>query len=159
MAALLVVFALTTSGLLISFNNRLDRQLEQQNELQSIIDEQDVNIQSLQDTLTQSILDSENTAQIEGLIARIESQQIVLDNQEEVLKELRGLLSSTDDDGTIVVFTPYTVQKGDHLADICSDFGLDYQANIRIIKAINGIADVNMIYVGQTIILPIPQSR
>lgn len=159
MAALLVVFALTTAGLLISFNNRLDRQLEQQNELQSIIDEQDVNIQTLQDTLTQSILDSENTAQIEGLIARIESQQIVLDNQEEVLKELRGLLSGTDDDATIVVFTPYTVQKGDHLADICSDFGLDYQANIRIIKAINGIANVNMIYVGQTIILPIPQSR
>ena len=159
MAALLAVFSITAAGLFLALDNRIERQLEQQNGLQNIIYEQAASIKMLQDTLTQSILDSDNTTQIEGLIEQIESQQIVLDNPEKVLSDLKGILEKTENDASFVVFAAYTVQRGDCLADICSDFDLDYQANIRIIKAMNGIENVNAIYVGQTIILPVLQSK
>jgi LysM repeat protein len=32
--------------------------------------------------------------------------------------------------------------------------GIDYQANVNIIKAVNGISDPSRIYIGQKILLP-----
>lgn len=156
---LLGIFAVAVSALFVSFNDRLEEQLQHQESLESIISQQDADLQVLRDTLSEDILDSDNSAAIEDLIKRIESQQIVLDNQAEVLTELRVLLEETDDNASTIVFTSYTVQRGDCLEDICTSFGLDYQANIKIIKALNGIEDVNSIYVGQMIILPIPQAQ
>lgn len=81
---------------------------------------------------------------------------MALDEQEEALAQLRELLPvAQSDDASVVVFASYTIQNGDSLSRICEKFGLDYQANIGIIKAINGIKDVNLIYVGQSIILPL----
>lgn len=155
MLAILAVFVVAASALFVSLNNRLEKQHLQQEELQNIVNEQETSIHALQDTLNGNGQNSGNTAQIEELIEQIKSQQTILDNQEEVLKELGGLFEKTGGHTNLVIFSSYTVQKGDCLSDICFAFGLDYQANIRIVKALNGIEDVNSIYVGQTIILPV----
>ena len=154
--SLFAVCAVVASLLFVSMKTGLQTQLLQQQELENTITKQSTDIQVLQETLTNAILTSDNKAAIEDLIARIESQQIVLDNQEDVLAELKGTLSTYEDDNSsYVAFVSYTVQKGDCLSGICKNYGLDYNANIKIIKALNGIEDVNAIFLGQKIILPI----
>lgn len=41
------------------------------------------------------------------------------------------------------------------MSGICAKQGIDYPANKRIIMAINGITNDSLIYVGQTIVLPV----
>ena len=55
----------------------------------------------------------------------------------------------------IVQFSIYTVQSGDSLSKICAKNELDYNANWKLILALNGIEDANKIYVGQNILLPV----
>jgi len=52
-------------------------------------------------------------------------------------------------------FKVYTVQKNDYLERICEKHGLDYMENIQKIMKINGITDVNRIYIGQQLYLPL----
>ncbi|MDF2686854.1 MAG: hypothetical protein K0S55_2037, partial [Clostridia bacterium] len=58
-------------------------------------------------------------------------------------------------DNNYVYLKKYIVQSGDNLLNICILNDLDYNANIKIIKAVNGIEDVNIIHTGQTILLPV----
>lgn len=55
----------------------------------------------------------------------------------------------------VEAFKVYVVQDGDHLESICEQYGLDYMSNIQKIMRINSITDVNKIYVGQKLYLPI----
>lgn len=55
----------------------------------------------------------------------------------------------------VEVFKVYVVQEGDYLESICEQYGLDYMSNIQKIMRINSITDVNKIYVGQKLYLPI----
>ena len=48
----------------------------------------------------------------------------------------------------------YCVQSGDSLLSICAQNNISYDSWKRIIISINGIEDVNKIYVGQVILLP-----
>lgn len=63
--------------------------------------------------------------------------------------------SAAENDQNVVILQAYSVKDGDSLSQICADFGLDYQANIDIIKALNGIDEVDEITAGQAIILPV----
>ena len=55
----------------------------------------------------------------------------------------------------VEAFKVYVVQEGDYLESICEQYGLDYMSNIQKIMRINSITDVNKIYVGQKLYLPI----
>ena len=59
------------------------------------------------------------------------------------------------DDGTTETFRVYVVKNGDGLEEICNMYNLDYMTNIQKIMKINGIRDVNMLYAGQTLYLPV----
>lgn len=52
-------------------------------------------------------------------------------------------------------FRVYEVQSGDTLNKICSQFGIDYNTNINKIKKINNLPNINKIYTGQTLYLPL----
>lgn len=55
----------------------------------------------------------------------------------------------------VEAFKVYVVQEGDCLESICEQYDLDYVSNIQKIMKINSITDVNKIYVGQKLYLPI----
>lgn len=55
----------------------------------------------------------------------------------------------------VETFKVYVVQEGDYLESICKQHNLDYMSNIQKIMRINSITDVNKIYVGQNLYLPI----
>ena len=55
----------------------------------------------------------------------------------------------------VEAFKVYVVQEGDYLECICKQHNLDYMSNIQKIMRINSITDVNKIYVGQNLYLPI----
>ena len=55
----------------------------------------------------------------------------------------------------VEAFKVYVVQEGDYLESICEQYDLDYVSNIQKIMKINSITDVNKIYVGQKLYLPI----
>ena len=60
----------------------------------------------------------------------------------------------SEEDG-IRKFKEYIVKKGDTLEAICIKHGLDYIANIDIIKKTNSIYNENLIYIDQILLLPI----
>ncbi len=55
----------------------------------------------------------------------------------------------------VEAFKVYVVQEGDYLEGICEQYDLDYMSNIQKIMRINSITDVDKIYVGQKLYLPI----
>ncbi len=55
----------------------------------------------------------------------------------------------------VEAFKVYVVQEGDNLESILEKYDLDYMENIQNIMKFNGITDVNKIYAGQKLYLPI----
>ncbi len=53
-----------------------------------------------------------------------------------------------------VSFVKYTVKAGDSLSTICRENGIDLRTNLGIIQSINGLKDVNSIFIGQVLLLP-----
>lgn len=47
------------------------------------------------------------------------------------------------------------MQEGDHLEGICEQYDINYMDNIQKIMWINGLTDVNKIYIGQKLYLPV----
>lgn len=90
-------------------------------------------------------------------LQQIESANATISQLKEYPMEQEEQPVAGNDENTenTVALQAYSVQEGDSLSQICADFGLDYQANIKIIKALNGIDEVDEIAVGQTIILPV----
>ncbi len=62
---------------------------------------------------------------------------------------------ASDDNKNIESFVVYTIQSGDTLTSICEKFELDYNEYISKIIKINKMSDVNKIYTGQDIYIPI----
>ena len=93
--------------------------------------------------------------QIENTVRIINS---FFDNQELSYTALQNALLSfvenSKQESDEAKFITYTVVEGDTLAKICSEHGLDYKTNINIIIELNNIKDVNLIYVGQKLLLP-----
>lgn len=126
-------------------NTLLDEQKE-------IIDKQSTEISTLQQYFVEGILDGSSITTAKDLIEKIENHEIELQNQDTLLTELKNYVEQNNTENSIV-FKVYTVQTGDSLSSICNKYGIDYSANIKIIKAINGIDNENKIFVGQNILL------
>lgn len=60
----------------------------------------------------------------------------------------------TDDKSSEIKFVEYEIKPGDSLLSICNKMGVSYDSSIEYIKNINGISDINKIFVGQKILLP-----
>ena len=60
----------------------------------------------------------------------------------------------TDDKSSEIKFVEYEIKPGDSLLSICNEMGISYNSSIEYIKNINGISDINKIFVGQKILLP-----
>ena len=114
-------------------------------------------ITKLQKLLLNDILDSTGQTTVADLLEMIENHELTFDNQDELISELKKALDKQQEEN-VVVFKAHTVVAGDNLSKICAAYGLDFYANIKIILAINGIADANQIYVGQIILLPVINS-
>lgn len=179
--ALLCVATLFLSFFAISLNNKYEKQLEKQEEILADISNQQEEIKNqkdeiegqktkigkqneviqnqadaiakLQELLANGVLDSTGQTTAADLLAMLENHELTLQNQDELIAELKALLEKKPEEG-VVTFKAYTVVAGDSLSKICAANNLDYDANYKIILAINGIKDANQIYVGQTILLP-----
>ncbi len=180
--ALLCAATIFLSFFAISLNNKYERQLAKQEEIlgeitsqqeaivsqkgeiegqKAEIDKQNALIQTqadaitkLQELLANGVLDSTGQTTAADLIAMLENHELTLQNQDELIKELKALLDKKSTE-SVVTFKAYTVVAGDSLSKICEANNLDYASNAKIILAINGIKNANQIYVGQTILLPI----
>lgn len=156
--ALLSVFA-------ISLNNKYEQnqevieaqklEISKQNE---IIQNQTNTIDKFKGMLTNGTLDIASQTTAENLLEMLESNEIVLQNQNEIISSLKDFLKNKSEEGT-VTFKTYTVVAGDSLVKICEANNLDYGADYKFILALNGIEDANQIYVGQTILLPVTASK
>lgn len=83
---------------------------------------------------------------------------VISDSQKNILDLLNTPAEDNkeeNEDSSVVNFKKYVIKSGDTLEKICTENGISYSENIGYIKSINGIEDVNKIYVGQAIILPI----
>ena len=175
LVALLCVATLFLSFFAISLNNKYEMQLEIQEEILADISNQQEQIKSqkdeiegqneviqsqadaivkLQELLANGVLDSTGQTTAEGLLAMLENHDLTLQNQDELIAELKALLEKKPAE-SVVAFKAYTVVAGDSLYKICEANNLDYDASYKIILGINGIKNANQIYVGQIILLPI----
>lgn len=91
----------------------------------------------------------------------IDEQQTIIDNQKAVIEEQAKRIDDLQVEIDNVIenmpeqqFIVHVVKKGESLSSICKKYGIDYAGNINVIKQLNGISNVNIVYVGQTIILP-----
>lgn len=158
---MLCVSTILLAAFAVSLNHKYESQLKKQNEILdelstqgAIINDQANTISKLQEQLVNGILDSSGQTTAADLIEMLENHEITLQNQEKVLEELKAFVENSKQESSDAKFTTYTVVAGDTLAKICAEHGLDYRANIRIIIELNGIEDVNLIYVGQRLLLP-----
>ena len=149
-----------------SLNGKYEEQLKKQEEILNdlsvqgdVINSQADTIEKLQEQLVNGILDSSGQTTAADLIEMLENHEITLQNQEKVLEELRAFVENSKQESDEAKFITYTVVEGDTLAKICSEHGLDYKTNINIIIELNSIKDVNLIYVGQKLLLPVAESE
>lgn len=130
----------------------LSHQLEQK---ENTIGEQKAAIDNLQTKLVEDVLEAPSESTVNALISDIESGELVLENSDEILKELRKLVASGSEKAEDLHFVSYTVKSGDSLSSICNEHKIDYEASKGIILALNGISDPDSIFSGQTIVLPV----
>lgn len=161
--ALLCVATATLGFLFAILYNKYKVQTVMQNKIlteiedqRNVIANQEKTIGDLQEQMISDVLGDDGTTTASDLIQKIENHDIKLQNQEEVLKELKAFVEQKkSEDHNAVSFKAYTVAAGDTLLKICSDNDVDYRSNLKIILSINGIENINQIYTGQTILLPI----
>lgn len=167
--ALLCVVTVFLSFFAISLNEKYEEQLEMQESILDKIDNQQLELDNqnsiianqadtiakLQEQFVNGVLDSTGQTTAADLIAMLENHEITLQNQDEVLQQLKKLVENGFSKGDTLTFKAYTVVAGDTLANICAANNIDYQSNINMILSVNGIANANYIYVGQTIMLPV----
>lgn len=160
--ALLCVLTTILGISAISINNKYSEQQKAQEKIiekvdsqEEIINNQNDTIAQLQEQLVNGLLDEDGKTTAKDLIAKIESHEITLQNQEEILGELKAFVEKETEDESVIKFKAYTVQPGDTLTKICNSAGIDYSADSRIILSINGIENANQIFVGQIILLPV----
>ncbi|WP_318504149.1 LysM peptidoglycan-binding domain-containing protein [Bacillus sp. T3] len=92
----------------------------------------------------------------------LENKNDIIEKQEKNIFDMNGKLDKLENDKSridefenAVIFNKYIVKPGDSLISICNENKVDFESKIRIIQNINGINNSNMIYDGQTILLPI----
>ena len=158
--SLLCVATIALGAFAINMNSKYTKQLKKQEAILNKLEEQEETISNqksdiatLQTQLANAVLDG-TTA--EDLIRRIGNGEFAIKDQDNILQLLQNLVgSSADSQDKNIHFVAYTVKRGDSLSKICQEHNLDYQANKKIILALNGITDPNTINIGQIIVLPI----
>lgn len=144
---ILGVLCLIVIGLLIStisLNKRYNRQVEEQEALELQLAEQHM-------IIFQQASELESVKNIANKKEAVESIQMDEKKTEDITE------GTADNYEKRVYFTAYKVETGDNLSAICRKYNLDYESNYRIILSMNGIEDVNQIYVGQTILIPVDE--
>ena len=119
------------------------------------IEKQGQAISKLEGYFDEGVLDTTDITTLDKLISMLENQDIKFTNQEEIINELKALLKLSEQGDKKVTFVSYVVKPGDSLSSICAKHKLNYHANMRMIMAINGIENQNMIYSGQSLLLPV----
>lgn len=160
--ALLCVVSVALGVFAINANNKYKAQLAAQQTMVNKIQEQEQtinnqkqDINALKNQLVNGIVGDSGINTVEELIKGIENNEIVVENKENVLKELKALVeASKNENDAPVILVAYTVQAGDSLSSICKDHNIDYHTNKNTILALNGISNPSTIYVGQVLILP-----
>lgn len=143
------------NGLLENQNSVIKQQEDAIAQQEDVIEKQGQAISKLEGYFADEILDTTNKTTLSELILMLENQDIKFSNQEEIIDELKELLKLSGQADKEVKFVSYIVKPGDSLSSICAKHELDYLANMRIIMAMNGIENPNMIYVGQSLLLPV----
>lgn len=143
------------NGLLDNQNGVIKQQEDAIAQQEDVIEQQGQAISKLESYFADGILDTTNKTTLSELILMLENQDIKFSNQEEIIDELKELLRLSGQADKEVKFVSYIVKPGDSLSSICAKHELDYLANMRIIMAMNGIENPNMIYVGQSLLLPV----
>lgn len=140
----------------LELQKNTDSQLQQQ---KTVISNLQKSINDLQSQIINGVLNSYDITTAEELIKRIENKELTVNNQAEILKQLKALVENSKSQGNKkpIKLVAYTVRAGDSLSKICKNNNLDYQANRSLILALNGIKNPDSINVGQVIILPIQQ--
>ena len=92
--------------------------------------------------------------QLKSIVVNQDAEIYALKNSNEQIATTKPATTASEANKTKVVFKKYTVKSGDTLYSICKSNSLDFNANIGIIKSINGIEDPGSIMVGQIILLP-----
>ena len=142
--SLLCILTVILSCVTISLSGKIDDLIWEQKKLQSQLTTQhDVMMSQQTQLATQS-----------GLAEKLGKLELTAQEQEKIIKQLMAQVEKKPTDE--VTFVSYTVEAGDTLLKICKNHGLDYDANINLILALNGIADPNRIVVGQRLLLPTP---
>ena len=98
-------------------------------------------------------LSSENS----DLRSTVEDLQDQLNKLSDTITEQESNTAGEPAAGT-VFFTAYTVSPGDTLLSVCRSLGVDYDAYIDIITAVNGLDDPNHITAGQILLIPVTQA-
>ena len=163
---LILTLVLASAASFGVFFSKLGKEASLRKELESsilvqnneIMSQKDI-VQSLQDELSGKSIPTNDYENIEELIRQVNDQQKTIDEQNNAIKELEKQLAAIGNAPAVkqdndIVFTYYTVEEGDTLIGICFKLKIDYSTNKNIIKAVNGIRDVNAIYVGQILLLP-----
>jgi hypothetical protein len=166
---MLIVLTISFLFVYVILNDKIKTLNDTQNKLISQIEFQNNNISNQENILNKlqmkkadSDMNSENTDGLIELIDRLGEQQLKLDSQEKLISDLKDRITfiekNRDNDkenNNLIYLKKYIIQSGDNLSNICILNGLNFNSDINIIKAINGIKDINMIHTGQTILLPI----
>lgn len=154
----------------ITEQEQLKEQLSEQNrvikEQKDSITKQATDISDLQEQLVNALTDDTGKTTAEYLLEKIENQEIMLQNQDAVIKELQDLIKKEDDTtpddpsdndqkGVELRCIIHTVGRGDSLSKICKQYGIDYFSTKNIILGLNGISNPDYLYIGQKLILPI----
>ena len=149
----IIAVAVAFISLIFMFNmsRMLLKQDDMRHELEQTIQEQNERINAFE----QEKEGNGNSVTAEELLDKIESQQIVLDDQQEIIDELSKTVAVFQSGQAVADdYVVYTVKAGETLAGICKEIGIDYHANRNTILSINHIADENIIYTGQVLIFP-----
>ena len=146
------------NGLLASQNDVIKQQEDALAQQEDAIEKQEQAILKLEGYFADGVLDTTNKTTLGELILMLENQDIKFSNQEEIINELKSLLELSGQADKEVRFVSYIVKPGDTLSSICAEHELDYLANMRIVMAMNGIENPNMIYVGQSLLLPVTEN-
>lgn len=180
--ALLCVAIVFLSFFAISLNNKCEKYLEQQDEILADISSQQKEIENLknkieeqkteigkqdeiihnqaevitnqQKLLVYSVLESISQTAAVDLLEMLETHELTLPNQDELISKLKALLEEKPQEDA-ETFKEYTVVAGDTLFKICAANNLDYNTYCNTIITVNKIKDPNLIYVGQIILLPV----
>ncbi len=136
----------------LSLSSRFEKQLQLQTQLQSQLAEQSAVIAS-QSSAIAGLEDQLGSTPPELQSTLVDIWE-TLTRHEAELDQLQEPEEHQEEENT-VTFIAYTVVSGDTLTKICKEHGLDYNANIKIIMAINGIKNPSRIYTGQRILLPL----